>query len=289
VWADTLLPPLDDGRHGKESQAEPQERETKPGQEGGVRRNLHDGAGDGGPRQGPVGRLGGHLDQDEHPVSGAPRGSGSGKRNPNRDRSPRRDLRHHRARRRAHAASGERPDAHLVSLAVGAGEEHSDLALHVDEGHAVGILAACAALDLERHRRSGGGPDGEGQEGALALDGPIADGIGATPDGVLEEECQGVQPGPCFCAVEAQDDRGLSASRHPPDHPSLGMLAEELPNDIEGNGRLVPGIGDDHAHFESRRASHDLSRHLEGGPDTRGPEKQEKKKSGEATSWTEQT
>jgi hypothetical protein len=141
-----------------------------------------------------------------------------------------------------------------VSLAVGAREEHPDLAPHVDEGHAAGVGAACAALDLEGHRRSGGGPDGEGQEGALALDGPIAHGIGGPPDGVLEEECQGVQAGAGFRAVEAQDDRGLSAGRHPPDDPGFGMLAKELANDIEGHGRIVPGIGDHHAHLESRRA-----------------------------------
>jgi hypothetical protein len=140
-----------------------------------------------------------------------------------------------------------------VSLAVGAREEHPDLAPHVDEGHAGRRRDTLGALDLERHRRSGGGTDREGQEGTLALDGPIAHGIRGPPDGVLEEECQGVQAGACFRAIEAQDDRGLSASRHSPDDPGFGMLAEKLASDIEGNGRLVPAIGDHYAYLESRR------------------------------------
>ena len=223
-------------------------------------------------------------------MSGAPRGSGSGKRDQNRDSSPRRDLRHHRARRRAHATSGECSDTHLVSLDVNAREANRDLAPHVDGRHTARGLVACAALDLEGHCRGEDGPERQRQVRPLALDRPVAHSIGAPSDRMLEEERQGVDPGSRLSSVEAQDHRGLSAGRHSPGDAGLPTLTEELANDVPGDRGLVSRVSDHHAHLQPRRTSHDLSGGLEAcGPDTRGSENQEKERSGEPTSWTEQT
>jgi len=180
-------------------------------------------------------------------------GSGPHETQWNRDDSA---GRHHDLRRGtggAEPTGGEGSNANAVPVPVRTLDPHLQRTLHIDRRRE----------SLDPHRRVGVGAESQEKEGSTARHRRVAGGVRSSPDRVLEEKRQGMQPGPCRGRVEVQNDRHLGPRGHTADDPRLPVLAEELSHHLEGTSLVVSVVGHDDADLEPGRPTYDLSRDLE--------------------------